>query len=73
MRRSLRLILLGSLFTAAPLVVAGGCQQALFPADAPRTQFENHHRMRGRVAPATEPDIFGNPQPALRARLSQNY
>jgi len=25
--------------------------------------------MRGEYTPAEEPDVFGNPQPALRARL----
>jgi hypothetical protein len=27
--------------------------------------------MRQRYVPLEEPDVFGNPQPALRARLSQ--
>jgi hypothetical protein len=48
-----------------------GCQQALFPKDTPRHQFQAHHEMRGRHVPLTEPDVFGNPRPALRARLSQ--
>jgi hypothetical protein len=49
----------------------GGCQKALFPKDAPRTQYETYDRMRNISAPLEEPDVFGNPQPALRARLSQ--
>ena len=48
-----------------------GCQRALFPRDAPRTQYETYDRMRSKDVPLTEPDVFGNPQPALRARLSQ--
>ena len=54
--------------------VAGmcGCQRALFPKDAPRTQYETYDRMRHKAAPLQEPDVFGNPQPALRARLSQS-
>ena len=56
---------------ALALVLAGGCQRALFPADAPRTQYEKYDRMRNRYAPVEEPDEFGNPRPALRARLSQ--
>lgn len=50
-----------------------GCQHALFKKDAPRTQFEAYDRMRNRYAPLEEPDVFGNPQPALRARLGKNY
>ena len=48
-----------------------GCQKALFPKDAPRTQYETYDRMRSKAPPLTEPDAFGEPQPALRARLSQ--
>lgn len=59
------------LFAAVAGVAAGGCQQALFPRDAPRHQFQAHDAMRGREAPLQEPDVFGNPQPALRARLSR--
>lgn len=47
-----------------------GCQKALFDKDAPRTQYETYDRMRNRAAPLEEPDVFGNPQPALRARLA---
>jgi hypothetical protein len=49
-----------------------GCYRPLFPKSAPRTQYETYDRMRNRVAPLEEPDVFGNPQPALRARLSQS-
>jgi len=48
-----------------------GCQRVLFPANLPRNQFETHDRMRQRYVPLEEPDVFGTPQPALRARLSQ--
>ena len=51
-------------------VVMSGCQRVLFPPNAPRTQFEKYDRMRDRHAPADQPDVFGNPRPALRARLS---
>ena len=57
------------------LLLAGlslaGCQKALFPKDEPRTQFEVHDRMRTGFVPLEEPDAFGNPQPALRARLTR--
>lgn len=48
----------------------GGCQKQLFPESAPRTQFERYDALRGGAAPAEEPDVFGRPQPALRARLA---
>lgn len=56
---------------ALSATVSTGCQQPLFPADTPRNQFELHNQMRGRSVPLEEPDVFGNPRPALRARLSQ--
>ncbi len=51
-------------------VAATGCAKPLFPENAPRTQFEKFDSMRSGAAPAEEPDIFGRPQPALRARLT---
>lgn len=48
-----------------------GCQKPLFPSNAPRTQYETYDKMRNPNMPLEEPDVFGNPQPALRARLSQ--
>jgi len=54
----------------AAACLAGGCQKALFPQDAPRTQFERYDTLRGGATPAEEPDVFGRPQPALRARLT---
>ena len=50
-------------------ILQAGCQRALFPEDTPRTQFEMQDRMRGHHVPLEEPDVFGRPQPALRARL----
>ncbi|MFB0985973.1 MAG: hypothetical protein QMB94_06705 [Phycisphaerales bacterium] len=52
------------------LAILGGCQKMLFNPDDPRTQFEVHDRMRQRYIPLEEQDVFGQPQPALRARLS---
>ena len=46
----------------------GGCQKALFPSNEPRTQFQAHDEIR-ESAPIEVPDVFGNPQPALRTRL----
>ncbi|MCA9292051.1 MAG: hypothetical protein KDA25_13045 [Phycisphaerales bacterium] len=61
-----------AVFGAAMLGTAmlSGCYTPLFPSNAPRTQFENHDRVRNRYVPLTEEDVFGAPQPALRARLS---
>jgi hypothetical protein len=60
--------------TAATAVAAalglGACAKPLFPENAPRTQFEKFDSMRSGAAPAEEPDVFGRPQPALRARLT---
>ena len=54
------------------VVLAGGCQRSLFTSNAPRTQFETYDTVRQRYVPLEENDVFGNPQPALRARLSRN-
>ena len=53
-------------------VVCSGCQRALFPKDDPRTQFETYDLMRQRFVPLEAPDVFGEPKPALRARLGRN-
>lgn len=53
-------------------MLLGGCQRALFPESSPRTQFETYDRMRQRYVPTEEPDVFGNPQPALRERLTRS-
>ena len=57
------------------ILVAGaqfGCQRRLFPKDSPRTQFETYDRMRQKFVPLQETDVFGEPKPALRARLGGN-
>ena len=59
------------LAAACAVACAGtGCQKPLFPENAPRTQFERFDTMRSGAAPKEEPDVFGTPQPALRARLA---
>lgn len=63
--------MVAALLVLAAFGAAGGCQKALFPRDAPRHQFQAHDAMRGRDVPLTEPDAFGNPKPALRARLTR--
>ena len=46
-----------------------GCHRTLFSKDAPRTQFETYDLQRVGYVPLEQPDVFGRPQPALRARL----
>ena len=53
------------------MTLGAGCYKPLFPKDTPRTQFQVYDKLRGRDVPLEEPDVFGNPQPAVRARLSQ--
>jgi hypothetical protein len=71
-RRLRRLVTLGTLLLASAASLSlGGCYKPLFPPETPRTQFETYDRMRSRYVPLEEPDVFGTPQPALRARLSR--
>lgn len=60
---------LATAVAVAAAVLAGACQKQLFPSDLPRNQFETHDKMRQVYTPLEEPDVFGTPQPALRARL----
>lgn len=60
-----------TLAVAAGCGSLAGCFKPLFPPETPRTQFETYDRMRSRYVPLEEPDVFGTPQPALRARLSR--
>jgi hypothetical protein len=62
---------IAALILAVLMLLLCGCQRALFVEKQPRTQFETYNRMRQRYTPTQVPDVFGNPQPALRARLSQ--
>lgn len=50
--------------------MAFGCQKVLFPQNEPRTQYQKADTLRDRFTPLQEPDVFGNPKPALRARLA---
>ena len=61
----------GRLWLVVPVVtLLVGCQEALFPQNQPRTQFELQDQMRGRYVPLEQPDVFGQPQPNLRGRLA---
>ena len=61
-------VLLGMLLVLVTCSVFG-CQRRLFPKDSPRTQFETYDRMRQKFVPLEQVDVFGEPKPALRARL----
>jgi hypothetical protein len=66
-RRLICLVLLVAAFGGG----IGGCQRVLFKEGESRTQFDVYDRMHGNYVPTEEPDVFGRPQPALRARLSR--
>ena len=68
-RATNRLLALG---LGSVMLMSFGCQRALFPEDNPRTQFETYDLMRQRYVPLEAPDVFGEPKPALRARLGRN-
>ena len=53
------------------LLLVAGCQRTLFRASDNRTQFDTTDQMRQRHVPLVEADEFGNPRPALRARLGR--
>ena len=67
MMRGMRTVLLGAL----GVLLLGGCQRSLFKKQEQRTQFDTFEQMRDRYVPAEEIDPYGDPQPALRARLSR--
>lgn len=66
-----RTALAGLLLASGAGALLAGCQKALFPKNENRTQFDSHDYMRRGYTPLEEPDVFGNPQPALRLRLMQ--
>lgn len=68
-QKTIRAVLLvGSLALGLGSMV--GCQEVLFKKNATRTQFETHDRLRQRYVPLQQNNVFGEPEPALRARLS---
>lgn len=66
-----RILVALGLFVA--VLTGAGCQKLLFKKTDTRTQFETHDRLRQRYVPLEEQNVFGEPQPALRARLSPEY
>lgn len=50
-------------------VVMCGCHRTLFPKNEQRNQFEAYNTMRFGPQLTEQPDPFGLPEPALRARL----
>ena len=47
-----------------------GCTQSPLYSELPRTPYGRYQALRGGEPPQEEVDTFGNPRPALRARLS---
>lgn len=70
-RRPARPLTFAVLSLLALATVVTGCQRSLFSGEDDRTQFESYNRVRQRYVPLEEQDVFGQPQPALRARLTQ--
>lgn len=52
------------------MAMSAGCQKKLFDEKDPRNQFEIHDNLRQDFTPMEVPNAFGEPQPALRARLA---
>jgi len=50
-------------------IVMCGCHRTLFPKNEQRNQFEAYNTMRFGPQLTEQPDPFGLPEPALRARL----
>lgn len=67
---SLIMLIMLNMLIMAVVTVASGCQKPLFADKAPRTQFDTYDKLRQQNQSLLVPDEFGNPQPALRARLS---
>lgn len=65
MRRLLTAILLTPM-VLGPLT---GCYRPLFDEHLPRHQYESYDTARHGNVPTEEYDLFGNPQPTLKARL----
>ena len=68
-RAALHTLLIAALL--ASLFVSTGCRRALFPENQQRNQFEAYNTMRFGPQITEQPDAFGLPEPALRARLGQ--
>ena len=71
--RSVNVRILVAVGLLAAVAASSGCQKLLFKKTDTRTQFETHDRLRQRYIPLEEQNVFGEPQPALRARLSPEY
>jgi len=52
------------------LLPLAGCYRPLFDENLPRHQYETYDTARKGAVPTEEYDLFGNPQPTLRARLA---
>lgn len=62
-----RFILLLALLASILLLV--GCYRPLFEEKMPRHQYAEFDEARNGPQPTEDPDVFGNPKPALHRRL----
>lgn len=51
------------------LVLACGCQKAIFTPDEPRSQFDRVQAVRDKRVPSHVMDEYGNKRPNVRGRL----
>jgi hypothetical protein len=56
-------------FAAAAACVGAGCEDQLFAANEPRSQYDRFDTVRDRHAEQYVEDEFGNRRPNLRGRL----
>ena len=56
------------LFLASILLMTG-CYRPLFEEKLPRHQYSEYDEARHGPQPTEDPDVFGNPTPALQRRL----
>lgn len=61
--------LLSLLFIALAAMPGLGCEQALFPPNLPRSQFERYTYQREGFTPQQEETVFGGTEIDLRSRL----
>lgn len=65
-----RLPVMRVLLCAVCIAPLAGCYRPLFDEKLPRHQYEQYDTARNGSVSAEEYDLFGNPKPQLRERLS---
>ncbi len=57
------------LLLVALVLPMAGCYRPLFEENLPRHQYTSYDEARHGPQPTEDPDVFGNPTPALQRRL----